>query len=79
MDFKVLYDKAVEKTVLDGLKYDINILRNVKKDNQLDLLQTLELEEDYRWLGMIFSINLYDNIQRMLDKKTNKKKHRKEN
>lgn len=76
MDFKALYDKAVEKTVLDGLKYDIDL---IKKDTQLDLLQTLELEEDYRRLGMIFAINLYDNIQRILDKKTNKKKHRKEN
>ena len=67
MEFKDLFDKALQKTYLDGLKYDQNIL-----PDDMDMFDKVELEEDYRTHGLLFGINLYNNLERLLNKEFNK-------
>ena len=72
MEFEDLYDKALQKTYTDGLKYNQKLI-----PNELDMFERVELEEDYRMYGLLFGINLYENLKRMLNKefkKQNKKK-----
>ena len=72
MEFEDLYNKALEKTYIDGLKYNQKII-----PNELDMFEKVELEEDYRRYGLLFGINLYENLKRILNKefkKQNKKK-----
>ncbi len=72
MEFEDLYDKALQKTYTDGLKYNQKLI-----PNELDMFEKVELEEDYRMYGLLFGINLYENLKRMLNKefkKQNKKK-----
>ena len=72
MEFEDLYDKALQKTYTDGLKYNQKLI-----PNELDMFEKVELEEDYRRYGLLFGINLYENLKRMLNKefkKQNKKK-----
>lgn len=72
MEFEDLYDKALQKTYTDGLKYDQKLI-----PNEFDMFEKVELEEDYRMYGLLFGINLYENLKRMLNKefkKQNKKK-----
>lgn len=72
MEFEDLYNKALEKTYIDGLKYNQKII-----PNELDMFEKVDLEEDYRRYGLLFGINLYENLKRILNKefkKQNKKK-----
>lgn len=72
MEFEDLYDKALQKTYTDGLKYNQKLI-----PNELDMFEKVELEEDYRMYGLLFGINLYENLKRILNKefkKQNKKK-----
>ena len=72
MEFEDLYDKALQKTYTNGLKYNQKLI-----PNELDMFEKVELEEDYRRYGLLFGINLYENLKRILNKefkKQNKKK-----
>lgn len=62
MDLKKVYDKALEKTYVDGLKYDKEIVKDY------DMFTKVEIENDYRHFGMLFAINLFNNMERMLNK-----------
>ena len=55
MEFEDLYDKALQKTYTDGLKYNQKLI-----PNELDMFEKVELEEDYRMYGLLFGINLYE-------------------
>ena len=72
MEFEDLYDKALQKTYTDGLKYSQKLI-----PNELDMFEKVELEEDYRMYGLLFGINLYENLKRMLNKEFKKQNRKK--
>lgn len=69
MDFKNLYDKALQKTYVDGLKYDQELIPKC-----IDMFDKVEFEQTYRDHGLLFAINLYNNLERLLNKEFNKSK-----
>ncbi len=69
MDFKNLYDKALQKTYVDGLKYDQELI-----PKGIDMFDKVEFEQAYRDHGLLFAINLYNNLERLLNKEFNKSK-----
>lgn len=69
MDFKEIYDKALQKTYTDGLKYDQSMF-----PRDTDMFEKVEAENEYRHFGLLFGINLYNNIERILKKETKKNK-----
>ena len=74
MEFEDLYDNALQKTYTDGLKYNQKLI-----PNELDMFEKVELEEDYRMYGLLFGINLYENLKRMLNKEFKKQNRKKGN
>ena len=72
MEFEDLYDKALQKTYTDGLKCNQKLI-----PNELDMFEKVELEEDYRMYGLLFGINLYENLKRMLNKEFKKQNRKK--
>lgn len=68
MDFKKVYDKAMELTVEQGLSKD----KELTKDS--GLMEKLEMETNYRLLGSLFAINLFDNLVETIEKEDNEEK-----
>lgn len=68
MDFKKVFDKAMELTVEQGLSKD----KELTKDS--GLMEKLEMETNYRLLGSLFAINLFDNLVKTIEKEDNEEK-----
>lgn len=60
MDFKDVYDKALNMTLEQGLSEDNELIKDVSPTKKL------QMEMDYKLNGMLFGMNLFENIGKVL-------------